>query len=337
MEVVPCRQQPKVIETLKRFKNVRTVTRDFSKTYRAAITEALPNAKQIVDRFHVLKNLTDDIADYIKRTVSDKIRMVDTSATTIETKEVLNKREQKKVETGLKRWEVIKEVHRLKADGMNHSQISRLLHITRPTVIKYLGIIAPPIDSRPCLLDPFVPRIKELILAGYKYSEIYAKIKEEGYTGKISLYNSKMKGIRYEVKHNLIYLKRSDIKKLLYQPMNEFKSEEKRHQLSQYLNKHEELKKVLDMVHEFKSILLGSDPNRLEGWLENATQLNIQELNSFIKLIRWDQEAVENAIHYKYSNGLTEGHNNKIKVIKRQMYGRCNFDLLRLKVLAQFN
>lgn len=50
-------------------------------------------------------------------------------------------------------------------------------------------------------------------------------------------------------------------------------------------------------------------------------------------VIRSDMEAVKNAITYRYSNGLTEGHNNKIKMIKRQMYGRCKFDLLRLKIL----
>jgi transposase len=57
-------------------------------------------------------------------------------------------------------------------------------------------------------------------------------------------------------------------------------------------------------------------------------------MNRFLKLIKWDIEAVENAITYKYSNGLAEGHNNKIKLIKRQMYGRCKFDLLCLKILS---
>ena len=57
-------------------------------------------------------------------------------------------------------------------------------------------------------------------------------------------------------------------------------------------------------------------------------------LNSFITLIESDIEAVKNAIKYNYSNGLTEGFNNKTKVIKRIMYGRCSFNLLCLKILA---
>ena len=58
------------------------------------------------------------------------------------------------------------------------------------------------------------------------------------------------------------------------------------------------------------------------------------ELNSFVELLESDLDAVKNAIIYDYSNGVFEGFNNKTKVIKRQMYGRCNFDLLRLKILA---
>ena len=61
---------------------------------------------------------------------------------------------------------------------------------SRPTVIKYLTMTKPPIASRPCKLDPHIPRIKELILSGHSYMEIFNKIKEEGYTGEISLYNS---------------------------------------------------------------------------------------------------------------------------------------------------
>lgn len=180
LEVVSSRQQPEVVETLRKFKNVETVTRDFSRTYKAAISEALPNAKQIVDRFHILKNLTEDILEYLKRRMKDKVRIADLSPAPICEKEVLNIRERRKIETGLRKWEVIKEAQRLK----------------------------------------------------------------------------------------------------------------------------------------------------------RAEILQIPEINSFLKLIRSDLEAVKNAIKYDYSNGPTEGHNNKIKVIKRQMYGRCKFDLLRLKVLC---
>lgn len=61
LEVIPFRQQPEVIKILRKFKHVETVTRDFSKSYKAAISETLPDARQIVDRFHILKNLMKDM------------------------------------------------------------------------------------------------------------------------------------------------------------------------------------------------------------------------------------------------------------------------------------
>ena len=85
---------------------------------------------------------------------------------------------------------------------------------------------------------------------------------------------------------------------------------------------------MLELVSSFKALLMGRDENKLDEWIKRAENMEITELDSFLKLIQSDKEAV------KYSNGLTEGHNNKIKVIKRQMYGRCKFDLLRLKILC---
>jgi transposase len=57
-------------------------------------------------------------------------------------------------------------------------------------------------------------------------------------------------------------------------------------------------------------------------------------LRSFINGIRTDLDAVTNGLSLPYSSGRVEGHVNRIKMIKRQMYGRANFDLLRRRILA---
>lgn len=98
--MVDSRQQPEVIKALAPFKNVKTVTRDFSKSYRAAIQKALPNAKQIVDRFHILKILTEHIGEYLKRIVDNYIKIVDTSIVPLQKKEYLSERERKKWKLG---------------------------------------------------------------------------------------------------------------------------------------------------------------------------------------------------------------------------------------------
>lgn len=145
-----------------------------------------------------------------------------------------------------------------------------------------------------------------------------------------------MKGIRWETKQRVHYLKRSDIKRLLYVALEEIPDGQKRRDIEYYLKGQPELEQVLKHVSDFKILLSGKDETELDSWIKRAEILQITEINSFLKLIRSDLEAVKNAIKYDYSNGPAEGHNNKIKVIKRQMYGRCKFEILRQKEVLKF-
>lgn len=292
----------------------------------------MPNAKQIVDRFHILKNLTDDLCNYLKRTVSYRIKLY--KQDDYNTKEVLTKRQQDKIDTANRKWELIKEAKQLYQDKHTKTFIAKKLGITRSTLNIYLSLDEPPVKDSNCILDNYLPLIKQCIIDGKKTKEIFEEIKESGYKGKMTVLNMHMKSIRNEVKNNISYLKRSKIKKLFFYNLEDIKNENLKQDIIFYLNQNEELKKIIDLEKEFKNILFSKKPDKLELWLEKAKQLDVIELNSFINLIESDIEAVKNAIIYNFSNGLTEGFNNKTKVIKRQMYGRCNFDLLRLKILA---
>ena len=159
-------------------------------------------------------------------------------------------------------------------------------------------------------------------------------MKASGYKGKLTVLNMHMKSIKNEVKNNITYLKRSKIKKLFFYNLEDIKNEDLKKDIIFYLNQNKELSEIIDLEREFKTILFSKETEQLELWLEKARHLNIMELNSFVNLIESDIDAVKNAIIYNFSNGLTEGFNNKTKVIKRQMYDRCSFDLLRLKILA---
>lgn len=70
-----------------------------------------------------------------------------------------------------------------------------------------------------------------------------------------------------------------------------------------------------------------------DSWLETCCQSAVKELKNFAISLKRDEAAVYEAIRQPWSNGATEGHVNRLKFLKRQMYGRANFDLLRLKVL----
>lgn len=72
----------------------------------------------------------------------------------------------------------------------------------------------------------------------------------------------------------------------------------------------------------------------LPRWLERIEADDLPALRSFANGIRTDLAAVMNGLSLPYSSGRVEGHVNRIKTIKRQMYGRANFDLLRRRILA---
>jgi transposase len=71
----------------------------------------------------------------------------------------------------------------------------------------------------------------------------------------------------------------------------------------------------------------------LQHWLRTAEVSGLRELRTFAASLRRDLAAVEAALSQRWSNGPTEGHVNSLKLIKRQMFGRAKFDLLRQRVL----
>lgn len=298
----------------------------------------MPKAKQIVDRFHIFKNLTDDLNEYLKRTIAETIKLIDKKGIGVkEEEQILNRRQQNKKRSAEQKWEVIKEVQRLNKEGFSKTEIAKKMKISRQTIYTYLVQTHPMERATHSILDPFIPAIKELIVQGKKIDEIYSEIKAKGYKGKSSLFNSRLKGIRQEVRTNTKYLKRSKIKKLLFYDIEEIKNEDLKNDLKEYLESNVELNKIINIVRKFKEVIFSKKPKKLTYWIKQAKKINVKELNSFITLIENDIDAVKNAIKYNYSNGLTEGFNNKTKVIKRVMYGRCSFDLLRLKILSPFN
>lgn len=83
----------------------------------------------------------------------------------------------------------------------------------------------------------------------------------------------------------------------------------------------------IEMVRERQAAVL-------ECWLDRAVTSDIPEIGSFVAGVQRDKAAVQAALELPWSNGQVEGQINRLKLIKRSMYGRANFDLLRQRVLA---
>jgi transposase len=87
------------------------------------------------------------------------------------------------------------------------------------------------------------------------------------------------------------------------------------------------------LVQDFLHMVHHREGERLDQWLERATASHIPELQRLVRSILKDKAAVQAGLTLIYSNGQVEGQVNKLKLIKRQGYGRAGFPLLRLRVL----
>ncbi|XBX06777.1 transposase [Enterocloster clostridioformis] len=119
---------------------------------------------------------------------------------------------------------------------------------------------------------------------------------------------------------------------LLYKPLDDIKKISKE-QLDKVIENYPLIGTIHDIVKSFKNTLFSKEPAELEKWLEEAEKLEIEQISSFVNGIRRDMDAVKKAIELDYNNGLAEGSVNKLKVVKRIMYGRNSFELLKGKLL----
>ena len=97
---------------------------------------------------------------------------------------------------------------------------------------------------------------------------------------------------------------------------------------------HPKLQEIYKLTQTFQTLISQKNPEALDAWLTEAEQCGIKKLQNFAWGLRQDYQAVKAALSSEWSNGQVEGQVNRLKSIKHQMYGRANFDLLRLRVLG---
>ncbi|MEW9576394.1 transposase [Bacillus toyonensis] len=187
------------------------------------------------------------------------------------------------------------------------------------------------------MLDPYAEEIKQYVINRYTSGVI---LREKGYKGSASTvrnYISKLKKSLFEEPQLLHdtefeFVKRKRvIARLFYSKKTKIKLSAE--QIKEIYKLHPDIESVINLVNDFRDILKQKRSDALQVWIEQATALHTQPLNSFIKGIERDLTAVKNGIVYEYNNGLAEGKINKLKLVKRTMYDRCLFDLLRNKIL----
>ncbi|GHO58231.1 hypothetical protein KSB_67060 [Ktedonobacter robiniae] len=109
--------------------------------------------------------------------------------------------------------------------------------------------------------------------------------------------------------------------------------ESEREDLAAYCQASTALKKAYNLLQAFLSMVHTREGQRLETWLARVVESGLPELQSFAAGIEKDKDAVRAGLTWSINNGMVEGHVTKLKLIKRTMYGRAGFALLRQRVL----
>jgi transposase len=113
----------------------------------------------------------------------------------------------------------------------------------------------------------------------------------------------------------------------------ESREDEQQARLDAIRGRSTELSAALNLADEFAALIRKLSPGTLTAWLARAEASPCPELRRFAEGIRRDEAAVQAAVSERWSNGPVEGHVNRLKTIKRQMYGRASFVLLRARVV----
>ena len=90
------------------------------------------------------------------------------------------------------------------------------------------------------------------------------------------------------------------------------------------------------LAMRFRGILRSKDIQKFDVWLNDAQQSGIYAIHRFARTIGRDIDAVKNALTESWSNGQTEGQINRLKILKRAMYGSASTELLRARMLPLY-
>jgi transposase len=233
--------------------------------------------------------------------------------------------------------------------GASIAQIARELRLDWKTVRKYAEADvcpqSPRYALRPRLLTPYEPYLRQRWAEGcHNGSRLYREVAAQGFTGSRILVAIFVAALRRQDSTGEQSIATTPVLPqdhlrprgaallVLRRPVD--CSAEERQALDQLIRLAPEVANAVALSRRFLALLRERQGGQACGtWLADAVASGIPELRRFAIKLRQDEAAVSAACTEPYSNGQTEGQVNRLKLLKRQMYGRAKFDLLRQRVL----
>ncbi|HLH63710.1 MAG TPA: ISL3 family transposase [Ktedonobacteraceae bacterium] len=340
------------------------VSRDRGGDYAAAARKAAPQATQTADRFHLMKNLTEAVELTLARCRAEirkaayealpeeERKVVDPLTLPLEPVALENWKpapdpctERERLTRQAQRQDRYEQVLALQAQGLGKKEIAKRVGITTRTLENWQKHGFPQAGrrrKRPSCFDPYASYVLSRWEQGCTNGlQLYQEIKEQGYTG-----------TEKTVYRFLVPLRRKQqiIQKAVVPqvPLQDFSAkdavwwfvrdpskldEKEQTTLTTICQASETARVTYQLVQEFRQMLHALEGEKLDEWLAKVKESQIRELQSFVFGVERDKAAVVAGLTLPHNNGLVEGKVNKLKLIKRMMFGRAEFPLLRQRVL----
>lgn len=346
---------------------VQVVSRDRSKAYKAGIIQGAPEAIQVADRFHLLQNLAETLdrvfnlhgkslkAVEAAHSFSSTTRPDGTVVVPIALPSLTIQEQQRTEQRRTRRLSTYQQVWHLHRQGYKVPVIARQLGIGRSTVFNYLR--APNFPERQgrsdrgrSVLSPYKEYILKRWNEGYYDTKgLFEVIKKRGYSGSydtVARYTRRLRSSQgLPLRQRLVRQPLPKVAQPEKRPLTarraamlvlqrqELQQPDDEQLIARLKAQHPALFTAIELAQGFAFLVRQRQPSQLEQWLEQATESGLEPFRRFAFRLREDFDAVKAGMTLAVSNGPVEGHINRLKMLKRQMYGRAGIELLSRRFL----
>jgi transposase len=363
IDLLPDRETETAQAWMQAHPEIDVVSRDRGEDYAAAARKGAPQARQVADRYHLTDNLRDFVEEILARCRTE-IRQA-----ALRAQETGDDVEQASVPPlwlaqdaplagsahlarHVERLDRYQQLIRLREEGVTQKEIARRLGMAERSVRHWLtrGIpyASPELrHKRRRGFDPYAAYVRERFFQGSRNGlQLWRELQTQGYKGgSRAVYRflaqlkqgSALTGekaqqsqaapdspvSRWTAKQAVWWFIRdpSDLKETEQEALVAIRQASPTADMA------------YGLAQDFMSMLRHREGERLDVWLGQGRASHIPELQRFVQSIQRDKDAVLAGLTEPWSNGVVEGKINKLKLIKRMMYGRAEFPLLRQRVL----
>lgn len=344
VEVLTDRTADTLAAWLRAHPGVEIVCRDRAGAYAEGIARGTPDAIQVADRWHIWRNLGDAVERAVARhrhhlhVLAEKVQVPQELPGPPKSRPPEGRNDRVAVRTRQRHA----AVHALLDQGRTIMQIADELQLSRNTVRRFARAADPDLllvhsgtGKRTKDLHAYDAYLRKRWDQGCTNAgRLHAELRERGYSGAVTTVRQYLRPWRTgqpAPSSSRPPTVRQATAWFLSNPAHLDSGDQDR--LDTLCDASPQLAVLRDRVRQFAEMMVHRQGRRLETWMNTVAGDDLPELHSFITGLRRDQDAVTAGLTLPYSSGPVEGHVNRIKMIKRQMYGRANPDLLRKRVL----